>query len=104
VRYNIGGINMDEAAFAKLQQEISLQLHEVPLPSLWGEGSVRLYSALVPVATGIFHKIVVREASIPHIDAREFQLRDWTERRYYEVCTNAEIYEYLEQAKAAGAL
>jgi hypothetical protein len=70
---------------------------------LWGEGRVRLYSGLVPVAAGIFHKVIVREGRIPHIDAREFQLKDWTERRYYEICTNAAIYEFLEQAKTSAA-
>ncbi|MFB3916763.1 MAG: hypothetical protein ACE14M_08540 [Terriglobales bacterium] len=98
IRYNIGGICLDEAGFRKLQQEISLQRYDLPLPALWDDGPVRLFNAVVPVAPGIFHKLVVREARIPHIDAREFQLKEWTDRRYYEVCTNPAIYEYVEEA------
>jgi len=96
IRYNIGGIVLDEAAFAKLQQEISLTPRELELPTLWQEGGVRLFCGVVPVAPGIFHRIVVREARVPHIDAREFQLKDWTTRRYYEVCTNPIIYEITQ--------
>ncbi len=103
VRYNIGGIVLDEAGFAKLRLEISLNSCEVSLPTLWNEGKVRLYSGVVPVAEGIFPKLIVREARIPHIDAREFQLKDWTDRRYYEVCTNPVVYEFLEGMAASAA-
>jgi hypothetical protein len=95
LRYNVGGIVLDEAAFQKLQQEIALEPHDVSLPTLWGEQTVRLYTGLVPVTQGIFHKVVVRESRIPHIDPREFQLKAWTDRRYYEVCTNQAVYERL---------
>jgi hypothetical protein len=95
LRYNVGGIVLDEAAFQKLQQEIALEPHDVSLPTLWGEQTVRLYTGLVPVTQGIFHKVVVRESRIPHIDPREFQFKAWTDRRYYEVCTNQAVYERL---------
>lgn len=104
LRYNIGGINLNEAAFRKLQQEIALELHEIRVPSLWDEGPVRLYSGVVAVGPGAFHNIVIREASIPQIDARDFQLKKWGTSRYYEVCTNEAIYEYVaQQARASGA-
>ncbi|HEX6879204.1 MAG TPA: hypothetical protein VF135_02475, partial [Terriglobales bacterium] len=102
IRYNIGGVHINELAFQKLQQEIKLQLHEVELPGLWGKEVTRLYSGLVPVSTNggtaSFHRIVVRDARIPHINAVDMSLREWTDRRYYEVCTNAAIYELLDRA------
>ena len=102
IRYNIGGVHINELAFQKLQQEIKLQLHEVELPGLWGKEITRLYSGLVPVSTNggtaSFHRIVVRDARIPHINAVDMSLREWTDRRYYEVCTNAAIYELLDRA------
>jgi hypothetical protein len=104
MRYNVGGINMNEAAFQKLQQEISLQLYEAELPTLWEKETVRLYSGLVPLGGQMFHRIVVREGRIPHIEASDFSFKDWTERRYYEVCTSDAIYEYVESGlKAAVA-
>lgn len=97
VRHNIGGIALGETAFQKLQQEISLTVHDVSLPTLWSEETVRLYSGTVPVAPGIVHRLAVREGRVPHIDARAFTLKHWTERRYYEVCTHPAVYEALPQ-------
>lgn len=93
VRYNVGGIVLDEAAFRKLQQEISLEQRDVAMSMLWDEPRARLYAGVVPVAPGIFHKVIVREGRIPRIDARSFQLKSWTERSYYEVCSNEAVYE-----------
>lgn len=104
LRYNVGGISLNPAAFLKLQQEISLELHELSVPSLFDEGSVRLYSGVVPIGPGTFHNIVIREAYIPQIEPREFSLKKWGTSRYYEVCTNEAIYEYVaQQARGAGA-
>ncbi len=96
VRYNIGGIHINALAFAKLQKEISLKLHELELPMIWEKEAVKLYSGVVPIGQGIFHKIVVREGLIAHVDARDFSLKRWTEKKYYEVCVNETIYECLE--------
>ena len=57
---------------------------------------MRLYSGMVPVASGAFHRLVVREGRVAFIDAREFSLKRWTDRRYYEVCVNPTLYEYVE--------
>jgi len=96
LRYNIGGIHINEAAFQKLSQEISLQAHDLTLPTIWDQEVVRLYSGLVPVAQGSFHRVVVRQGRIPHVEARDFTLKQWTDRLYYEICTNPAIYEYVE--------
>lgn len=97
LRYNIGGIHINEAAFQKLQTEISLQAHDLELPMIWDKRRVRLYSGVVPIGQGLFHKIVVREGLVAHIDARDFALKRFTDRRYYEVCTNEEIYKAVER-------
>src|SRR5260370_19110187 len=101
LRYNVGGININAAAFSKLSKEISLQRHEVQMPMLWGEEKVTLYSGLVPLSSGSFHSLVVREAVVPHIDASGFALKRWTERPYYEVCTQAAVYEMVEKRASA---
>jgi hypothetical protein len=103
IRYNIGGITISEEAFAKLRQEISLQAADVALPNLWSEPTVRLYRGMVPVAQGVFHNLVIREAKIPHIAPRGFRFVEWTQRYYYEVCTSPAIYEYFEVEQAAAA-
>jgi class 3 adenylate cyclase len=103
LRYNIGGIHINEAAFQKLRSEISLQPYDVTMPLIWDKRKVRLYSGVVPIGGGLFHKIVIREGAIPHIDARDFTLKQYTQRHYYEICTNAAIYKALEAAQSATA-
>jgi len=101
IAYNLGGVRINQAAFAKLRQEISLEPCPLRLPSLWGSEPVRLYRGLVHIGNDIFRKIVVRESKVALIDPKTFTLVKWGERSYYEVCTAAEIYSMLESGKAA---
>jgi class 3 adenylate cyclase len=102
--FNLGGIRMNETAFRKLQKEITLEPLKVRLPATLAssdKGEYRLFSATVPVDREIFRKIVVRESRIPRIDAADFSVKGWTERLYYEVCTDPGIYTALERRKGA---
>jgi hypothetical protein len=101
--YNLNGIRINEAAFRKLQREISLQVRHLDVPALWGTERFRLYSGLVPVGNEIFRKIIVRESRVPQIDPRNSAFRRWTDRVYYEVCSNPAIYQLLEEEEAARA-
>jgi hypothetical protein len=104
--FNLGGIRMNEAAFSKLKQEISLKPLSVRLPSSFGssdKGEYHLFTGTVPVDRDIFRKIVVRESRIPRINPSDFSITGWTDRSYYEVCTDPAIYAALEKGKKAGA-
>jgi len=104
ISYNLGGIRMNEAAFRKLQQEITLQPLQVKFSassSLSDKGEYRLFSGQVPVDRDIFRKVVVRESRVPHINPKDFSVQGWTERSYYEVCTDPAIYAALEKKKVA---
>ncbi len=70
---------------------------------LYGDDIVKLYSGLVPLPSGSFQRIVVREGRTPHIDARDFSLKRWTDRPYFEVVTNPAVYEYIESGLATAA-
>ena len=103
--FNLGGIRMNEAAFRKLEQEISLVPLAVKLPpsiASSDKGEYRLSSATVPVDRDIFRKIVLRTSRVPRINVEDFSVQGWTERTYYEVCTDPAIYAALEKKKAAG--
>jgi hypothetical protein len=102
-QYNVGGIQLEQRAFQRLRQEISLQEFDIPFPDIWGERLVRLYSGLVPVTADVFQPIVIREAAVPVIDARDFSLRSWTDHAYYEVCTGDEVYQLVEEARLRAA-
>ena len=102
--YNLGGIRMNEAAFRKLEQEVSLVPLAVKLPpsiASSDKGEYRLFSATVPVDRDIFRKIVVRQSRVPRINVEDFSVQGWTDRTYYEVCTDSAIYAALEKKKAA---
>lgn len=99
--YNLNGIRISAAAFGRLQKEISLEARHLDVPALWGNERYRLYSGMVPVGSDIFRKIVVRESRIPQIDPRNSAFRCWTDRSYYEVCSNPTIYAMLGEEGAA---
>jgi hypothetical protein len=103
VRYNINGILISPAGFEKLSQEIALKEHRFQLPTIWAGEQVKLFSGIVPIASGVFHKIVVREGSIPHVEAETMKVKDWMTRKYYEVCVNQEVYDLLDKPSAAAA-
>lgn len=104
LRYNVGGIHINEAAFEKLQNEISLQAYDLEVPMIWNSSTVRVYSGSVPVGQGLFHGLVVREGRIAHVDPHTFALKHLTDRHYYEVCVNPQIYAAIESVQAAAAV
>jgi hypothetical protein len=65
------------------------------------KGEYRLFSGQVPVDRDIFRKVVVRESRVPRVDPKDFSVQGWTERSYYEVCTDPAIYAALEKKKKA---
>ena len=106
LNFNLGGIRMNEAAFRKLQQEITLEPLKVKLPAALAssdKGEYKLFTATVPVDRDIFRKIVIRESRIPRIDSTDFSIKGWTDRSYYEICTDQGIYSALEKRKGAGS-
>ncbi len=102
LKYNLNGIRISEAAYHRLQQEISLEPCQLDLPKLWGSENFQLQSGLVPVGNEIFKKILVRSGVIPQVEPQKFSLQHWTDRPYYEVCTNPAIYALLEGKAAKG--
>jgi hypothetical protein len=102
LKYNLNGIRISEAAFQRLKQEISLELSPLDFPKAWEGEEFHLWSGLVPVGNDIFRKIVVRGSRMAQIDPHSFSVQLWTERWYYEVCSNPAIDAKLE-GKAAAA-
>jgi hypothetical protein len=102
MKYNLNGIRMSETAFQRLQQEIVLEPCRLQFPQLWGSEGFRLLVGTVPIGNDIFRKVVVRVSRIPQIEPSSFSLQTWTDRPYYEVCTNVAVYAALDGKAAAG--
>ena len=101
MKYNVGGIRISEAAFARLREEISLNSCQMDFPRLWGSEDASFYSAVVPVGSDVFRRIVIRASRIPIVETTNFNLTQWTESLLYEVCTNPSVYDAVEKASAA---
>jgi len=103
--YNVGGICLSEAAFLKLKQEISL-LPWSPNPEpgftgSWLDEQRKFFVGTVPVANGVFRKIVIRQNRIAQVDVRDLSILRWTDRCYYEVCAHPAVYAALDGEKSA---
>lgn len=98
MRFNLGGVKISPAAFARLREEISLTECELEFPRLWGTEENTFYSGLVPIGSDIFRRIVVRGSRIPLIETANFNLSQWTENLFYEICMNPAAYEAAEKA------
>ena len=108
LNYNVGGICLSEAAFRKLQQEISISPWAVD-PSEsgfngpWIDGECEFFTGTVPIANGVFRKIVIRKNRIAQVDVRDLSILHWTDRWYYEVCANPAVYAALQDEQSAAA-
>jgi hypothetical protein len=111
LNYNVGGICLSEAAFHKLQQEISLAPWAANLsePGFTGPGFTgpwideqrEFFVGTVPIANGMFRKIAIRKNRIAQVDVRDLSILHWTDRWYYEVCANPAVYAALPGEKSA---
>jgi hypothetical protein len=108
LNYNVGGICLSEAAFQKLQQEISLSPWtpdpgESGFSNAWIDEQREFFAGTVPIANGVFRKIAIRKNRIAQVDVRNLSILRWTDRWYYEVCANPAVYAALPGEKPASA-
>ncbi|HVN10073.1 MAG TPA: hypothetical protein VMV61_13935 [Patescibacteria group bacterium] len=94
IRYNVGGILLNEDGFAKLTQEISLTRVEALFPFPWGEEEVQLFYGEVPVGSGL-EKLVVRRGQVRYLRP-EGGFGGPSQMSYYEVCANVRVIELAE--------
>jgi hypothetical protein len=108
LNFNVGGICLSEAAFRKLQQEISLtpwapDRSESGFNSPWIDDERQFFVGTVPIANGVFRKLAIRKNRIAQVDVRDLSILRWTDRYYYEVCANPAVYAVLQGEKSASA-
>ena len=92
-RYNVNGIELDPEGFAKLSREINLKRIEYPAEN---NERVILYTGKVPTLSGKYQRLVIREAAILEVKPETMDVIGPTSRKYYEVCTQQAIYEFID--------
>jgi len=93
LRYNVNGIEISPEGFGKLAREINLKSLVYQANN---NEKVKLYTGKVPTITGRYQRLVIREAAILEVNSVSMEVIGETPRKYYEVCTNPEIYEFME--------
>ena len=93
LRYNVNGIELDPEGFAKLSREINLKSIEYPTEN---NEKVTLYTGKVPTLSGKYQRLVIREAAIFEVKPETMDVIGPTSRKYYEVCTQPAIYEFID--------
>ena len=96
VRYNVNGIELNQAGFEKLQAEIELKPMQCEIPEIQAR-KVKIYTGKFPTAGGKYQRLILREALIPQISADDFTVIGPTGHKYYEVCTHPKLYEYVKR-------
>lgn len=92
LRYNVNGIELNEAGFRKLAQEIDLKPFYGDIPDLQLE-KIRLYTGKFPTKSGRYQRLVLREADVPAVNPTNLNQVQFTNRKYYEVCTSSALYK-----------
>lgn len=93
LRYNVNGIELDPAGFAKLRREINLKRFEYPAEN--GD-RVTLYAGTVPTLIGSYQRLVIREAPVMKIEPESMELIGPASEKYYEVCTHPAVYGFID--------
>ncbi len=99
LRYNLNGIELDPAAFAKLRSEIALQRLDVPVPG--DEAPTTVYTGRYPDLKGAMHRVVVREGRMRLLDRQHPKFGEPTRNVFYEVVSNEVLLGKVAEAVAA---
>lgn len=94
IRFNVGGILLNDDGFNKLASEIALAEVEANLPLPWGTEAVKLYFGEVPVGAAL-EKVVLRKGFV-HYVLPGGAMGGPGAVTYYEVCSSAKILDLAE--------
>ncbi len=100
-RYNVDGIELEPAAFEKLQAEIGLSTLDLRPP--FGGAAERLHRGRYPDARGVLRNLLVREGVVMAIDRRQ-GVTVATKHPFYEVVLDTELLNVVERHTEDGAV
>jgi hypothetical protein len=97
LRYNVNGIELNAAGFSKLSTEINLAPLRFSAAAESPDAGHRFFAGKLPLVSGRYQAIVIREAPVFRVDPATLQVIGKTTDCYYEVCTHPRLYEKAEQ-------
>ncbi len=93
LRYNVNGIELSIDGFTKLTSEINLTAVNYPVNI---NDNAKIYKGKVPTLTGNYQRLAIREATIYEVKPETMDVIGETSKKYYEVCTQQEIYDFID--------
>ena len=93
-RFNVNGIELHPDAFEKLGFEIDLKPFSVGLKGSL-EGNSTFYAGKIPLVSGKYQPLVIREAPIIRFSPESGKIAGETTRSFFEICTHPKLYERL---------
>lgn len=96
LRFNVNGIELHPGAFEKLGFEIDLKSFSVGLKGPL-ESKSRFYAGKIPMVSGKYQPIVIREAPIMSISPDTGNIEGESSRSFFEICTHPKLYKRLGQ-------
>ncbi len=94
-RYNVNGVELDEAAFRRLRQEMILRV--VPAEVLGGSAGDRYHVGRFTAKEGKTRWLVVREAIVQRWNGKRFVSDSESRLRFHEVITDPGLIKKIRQ-------
>jgi hypothetical protein len=101
LRYNINGIELNEAGFNKLTKEIDLKTMNCLIPKIQKEPII-IHTGKFPLVTGTFQRLIIREEWVQELNTVTYKPSGMVNRKYYEVCTQGALKKYVEKQENMG--
>jgi len=101
LRYNVNGIELNEAGFNKLAKEIDLKTMNCLIPEIQKEPII-IHTGKFPLVTGTFQRLIIREEWIQEMDTVNYKPAGMVNRKYFEVCTQEALKKYVKKQENAG--
>ncbi len=95
LRYNVNGIELNEAGFNKLSAEIDLKTMNCLIPEM-GQDPIIIHTGKFPLVTGSFQRLILREGWVQELNPVNLRIYGKINRKYYEVCTQESLKHYVE--------
>ncbi len=102
MRFNVNGIELNAQGFDKLSKEIDMKMIPSDFKDIHGHKTT-LHVGKFPTKSGKYQRLVIRESQIPVVDPETLKILRISSRKYYEVCTNPKLYQWIRQQERLGA-